>query len=113
LWRRRPSRARASSRFAFFFLALLRCHLHLSCAHRIRETHDSSAPPGIGRLATFRAVTALGPAAPVVGDRAIASRIPYAVTIFLGAFLLVPDPAADGKFIIPWYGGSPRRGPDA
>jgi hypothetical protein len=52
-------------------------------------------------------MTALDPAAPVVGDRAIASRIPYAVTIFLGAFLLFQIQPLMGKFIIPWYGGLP------
>ena len=43
----------------------------------------------------------------MVGDRAIASRIPYAVTIFLGAFLLFQIQPLMGKFIIPWYGGLP------
>ena len=52
-------------------------------------------------------MTALDPAAPVVGDRAIASRIPYALTIFLGAFLLFQIQPLMGKFIIPWYGGLP------
>jgi hypothetical protein len=33
-------------------------------------------------------VTALDPAAPAVSTYSLASRVPYAVTIFLGAFLL-------------------------
>ena len=37
----------------------------------------------------------------------LASRIPYAVTIFLGAFLLFQIQPLMGKFIIPWYGGLP------
>jgi hypothetical protein len=36
-----------------------------------------------------------------------ASRIPYALTIFLGAFLLFQIQPLMGKFIIPWYGGLP------
>ncbi len=43
----------------------------------------------------------------MVGDRAIASRVPYAVTAFLGAFLLFQIQPLMGKFIIPWYGGLP------
>jgi hypothetical protein len=52
-------------------------------------------------------VTALDPAAPIGGERALAGRVPYAVTIFLGAFLLFQIQPLMGKFIIPWYGGLP------
>ncbi|HKA15065.1 MAG TPA: fused MFS/spermidine synthase [Myxococcota bacterium] len=52
-------------------------------------------------------VTALDPAAPIVSDRALTSRVPYAITIFLGAFLLFQIQPLMGKFIIPWYGGLP------
>jgi len=58
-------------------------------------------------LLRFGPVTALDSAAPVAGDREIASRIPYAITIFLGAFLLFQIQPLMGKFIIPWYGGLP------
>ncbi len=52
-------------------------------------------------------MTALDSTAPVVSARAIASRVPYALTIFLGAFLLFQIQPLMGKFIIPWYGGLP------
>jgi hypothetical protein len=52
-------------------------------------------------------VTALDPAASVASDRAPASRVPYAITILLGAFLLFQIQPLMGKFIIPWYGGLP------
>jgi hypothetical protein len=52
-------------------------------------------------------VTALDPAASLARDHALASRIPYAITIFLGAFLLFQIQPLMGKFIIPWYGGLP------
>jgi hypothetical protein len=52
-------------------------------------------------------VTALDPAAPAISTYSLASRIPYAVTIFLGAFLLFQIQPLMGKFIIPWYGGLP------
>jgi spermidine synthase len=52
-------------------------------------------------------VTALDPAAPLARDRALANRLPYAITIFLGAFLLFQIQPLMGKFILPWYGGLP------
>jgi hypothetical protein len=52
-------------------------------------------------------VTALDATGPIAGDRALAARVPYAITIFLGAFLLFQIQPLMGKFIIPWYGGLP------
>ena len=52
-------------------------------------------------------MTSLDSAVSAEEDRAIAGRIPFAATIFLGAFLLFQIQPLMGKFIIPWYGGLP------
>jgi hypothetical protein len=52
-------------------------------------------------------VTSLDRAIAAPRDAAIASRVPFAATIFLGAFLLFQIQPLMGKFIIPWYGGLP------
>src|SRR5262249_54511139 len=65
----------------------LRCHGTFLCdVHGWGVT--IAARPRSRPLATFVRVTALDPAAPIVSDRALTSRVPYAITIFLGAFLL-------------------------
>ena len=36
------------------------------------------------------------------------SKIIYAVTIFLGAFLLFQVQPLIGKYVLPWFGGAPE-----